>query len=173
MAKRELRYLLEMTTKYLVVDMEKMGAPLTIKTEYLQSDIPNASIEVIDRINTPFDASLDKQFKDEVKDIFYKACAYVHPSKKQLDEQLARYASGATIGFETAKMLADINQATFRTYDIILTMLFIGYGPSMSGDHFIELFDIQPKWKFHKGKYVQEYSKLFDYKSERQQKKTT
>lgn len=165
MAKRELRYLLEMTTKYLVVDLEKMGSPLADKTAYLQSDIPNASIEVVDRITTPFDPALDKQFKDEVKDIFYKACAYVHPSKKQLDEQLARYEKGATIGFETAKMLADLNQATFRVYDIILTMLFIGYGPSMSGDLFIEWFDEQPKWKFHKGKYVRVYSKLFDYKS--------
>lgn len=168
MAKRELRYMLEMTTKYLVVDQEKMGTPLAEKTAYLQSNIPNSSIEVVDRITTPFDPAIDEQFKNEVKDIFYKACAYVHPSKKQLEEQLARNSSGATIGFETAKMLADLNQVTYRTYDIILTMLFIGYGHSMSGDLFVEMFDEQPKWKFHKGKYVKEYSKLFDYKVERQ-----
>jgi len=65
-------------------------------------------------------------------------------------------------------MLADINKLTFRAYDIILTLLFIGFGHSMSGDLFIEIYDTEPKRKFHKGKYLRQYSKLFDYKTERQ-----
>jgi hypothetical protein len=168
MAKREIRYLIEMTTKYLIVDQEKMGQPLSVKTQYLADNIPNSSIEVIDRLSTPFDATLDKQFKDEVKDLFYKACAYVHPSKRQIEEQIDNYSKGVHIGFETAKMLSDINKLLFRSYDIILTMLFIGFGQSMSSDLFIEIYDTEPKWKFHKGKYVKEYSKLFEYKLERQ-----
>jgi len=170
MAKREVRYMLEMTVKYLVVDQEKMGEQLSVKTQHLADNIPNSSIEVIDRLSTPFDTITDKQFKDEVKDMFYKACAYVHPSKRQIDEQVDNYSKGIHIGFETAKTLADINKLLFRGYDIILTMLFIGFGQSLSGDLFIEIYDTEPKWKFHKGKYLKEYSKLFDYKAERQKK---
>jgi len=88
MAKREIRYLIEIVAKYLVVDYEKMGEPISIKTQYLKDNIPNSSIEVVDRLSTPFETLIDKQFKDEIKDIFYKACAYVHPSQRQIEEQL-------------------------------------------------------------------------------------
>jgi hypothetical protein len=171
MAKREIRYLLEMTTKYLVVDQEQSGKDLATRTEYLKDSIPNASIEVVDRLSTPFIADVDKEFKAEVKDIFYKACAYVHPSQKQIQEQITNYSRGIHIGLETARMLSDVNKLLFRSYDIVLTMLFIGFGHSMSGDLFIEYFDTEPKWKFHKGKYVKQYSKLFDNKIERQGRK--
>ncbi len=166
-AKREIRYMLEMTVKYLLVDQVKSGAGINEKTQYLTDNIPNSSIEVVDRLSLPFDAGKNQEFMNEVKDIFYKSCAYVHPSKKQIEEQLANYSKGNTIGFETAKSLADLNKVLFRTYDIILTMLFTGFGPSMSGDLFIELYDDMPKWKFHKGKYVKQYSALFNYKQER------
>jgi len=168
LVRREIRYLIEMSVKYLVVDQEKMGKNLNVKTQYLTDNIPNSSIDVVDRITTPFSPSFDKEFKDEIKDMFYKACAYVHPSQKQIEEQIDNYSKGVNIGFETSKMLTDINKVTFRAYDIILTLLFIGYGHFMSGDLFIELYDNDHKWKFHKGKYVKRYSELFDYKLERQ-----
>ncbi len=167
-AKREIRYLIEMTVKYLVVDQEIMGKSLSVKTKYLVDNIPNSSIEVVDRISTPFDILIDTEFKNEIKDIFYKACAYVHPSQRQIEEQIDNYSKGVNIGFENAKMLANINKATFRAYDIILTLLFIGFGQSMSSDLFVEIYENEPKWKFHKGKYIKKYSMLFDYKSERQ-----
>jgi hypothetical protein len=50
---------------------------------------------------------------------------------------------------------------------MVLVMLFHGFGDSMSGDLFIQLLDDNKKWKFHKSKYVKEYSKNFDYKHER------
>lgn len=51
-------------------------------------------------------------------------------------------------------MLADMNKLIFRAYDMILVMLFHGFGDSMSGDLFIQLLDDNKKWKFHKSKYV-------------------
>ncbi|MCH8955960.1 hypothetical protein IIA28_11685 [candidate division KSB1 bacterium] len=171
MAKRELRYMIEMTVKYLIVDQELMGKELPQKTEYLKTNIPNSSIDVIERMNTPFNETLDLEFKSEIKDFFYKSCAYVHPSKKQIEEQLNNYKKGYTIGFESASMLCDISKLIFRAYDMILVMLFHGFGESMSGDLFIQNFDEDDKWKFHKGKYVKQYSKLFDYKLERKSRK--
>jgi hypothetical protein len=159
-ARRELRYLIEMTTKYVLVDCAKIGESFISKTEYLRDDIPNSSIEVIDDYTTPFSDDLQNAFRSEVKDFFYKACAYVHPSKRQIDEQMTNYERGNTIGFESAKMFTDINKVLFRAYDMILVMVFHSFGHSMTKDLFEQVFDENLKWKFHKGKYVKEFRKV-------------
>lgn len=166
--KRELRYLIELTTKCVVVDYEMMGRSMEDKLAHLYDNIPNSSIDPIDRCPPIFKPALDMAFKAEVKDFFYKACAYIHPSKTQIEERIKNYSKGNTIGFDTAKMLTNCNTLTFRALDIILVLIFHSFGQSMSGDLFINGFDKNPKWKFHKGKYTKEYSALFDYKHERQ-----
>ncbi|RPD96207.1 hypothetical protein EGM88_10605 [Aureibaculum marinum] len=157
--RRELRYLIEMTTKYVLVDYEKMGESFSTKTEYLRDNVPNSSIEVVEDYSTPFSGDLKNQFRSEIKDFFYKSCAYVHPSKKQIDEQMNDYKRGNTIGFESAKMFTEINKMVFRAYDMILVMVFHSFGHSMSKDLFEQIFDEDSKWKFHKGKYVKEFRK--------------
>jgi len=159
--RRELRYLIEMMTKYLTVDYEKMGESITVKTQYLADNIPRSSIDVIDRCSLPFTATKNEELRGEVTDLFKKACAYVHPSKKQVDEQLKNYDKGAYIGFETVKMIVDLNKVTFRVYDILLVMLFHGFGPSMTKDLFESSFNDQKGWKFHKGKYTKELAATF------------
>lgn len=156
--RRELRYLIEMTTKYVLVDYAKMGENFQVKTEYLRDEVPNSSIEVIDDYATPFSGDLKNEFKSEVKDFFYKSCAYVYPSKRQFDEQIKNYERGNFIGFESAKMFTDINKIIFRAYDMILIMTFHSFGHSMTKDLFEQIFNENPKWKFHKGKYVKQYS---------------
>jgi len=158
--RRELRYLIEMITKYVIVDYAKMGESFEIKTQYLKDEIPNSSIEIVMDYSTPFSSATKEQFQSEVKDFFRKACAYVHPSKRQIDEQVANYQRGNTIGFESAKMFTDINRIVYIAYDMILTMVFHSFGHSMSKDIFEQVFNDNPKWKFHKGKYVKEYSKV-------------
>ena len=157
--RRELRYLIEMITKYVLVDYAKMGEAFQVKTEYLRDEVPNSSIEVIDDYSTPFSNELRNEFRNEVKDFFYKSCAYVHPSKRQIDEQVRSYECGNFIGFESAKMFTDINKIIFRAYDMILATMFHGFGHSMAKDLFEQVFMDNPKWKFHKGKYVKQYSK--------------
>lgn len=161
MAKRETRYMIETVVKYLIVDQEEQGQPLAVKTAYLGTSIPNSSIDVVTRMWTPFDPPTDQELKAEISDIFTKACAYVHTSPRQIQEQIGNYEKGQYIGFESGKMLGDMAKLLFRIYDILLTLLFIGFGPSMSKDLFVEVFNEDPKWKFHKGKYVKEYAALF------------
>lgn len=168
--RRELRYMLERSVKYLIVDQELMGKTLSQKTEYLQTSIPNSSIEVIDRMKTYFEPDIDAAFKAEITDYYYKTCGYVHPSRKQVEEQFKNYSQGFTIGFESAKSLASINKLIFRGYDMMLVSLLTGFGESMSGDLFIQVFDGNSSWKFHKGKYVAHFSRLFDYKVERKER---
>jgi hypothetical protein len=157
--RRELRYLIEMTAKYVLVDYVQMGKSLEAKTEYLRDQVHNSSIEIVDDYSTPFSGELQRQFRSEMKDLFYKACAYVHPSKTQIDEQIQNYKRGNTIGFESATMLTNITKIIFRAYDMILVMIFHSFGRSMTKDLFEQLFDDNLKWKFHKGKYVKEFRK--------------
>lgn len=158
-AKRELRYLIEKITKYVIVDYLRMGESFKSKTEYLRDKIPRSSIEIINEYSTPFTDNLKDEFQSEVKDFFYKSCVYVHPSKKQIDEQIKNYEQGHIIGFESPKMFTDMNRVLFRAYDMILVMIFHSFGRSMSKDLFEQLFDEAPKWKFHKGKYIKEFRK--------------
>lgn len=158
--RRELRYLIEMITKYVIVDYAKIGESFQVKSDYLNDEIPNSSIEVIDNYQTPFSSDLKNEFKNEVKDFFYKSCSYVHPSKRQIDEQIRNYEMGNTIGFESAQMLTDINKILFRAYDMILTMMFHSFGPSMSKDLFEQIINENIKWKFHKGKYIKAYKEI-------------
>ncbi|MHB9152956.1 MAG: hypothetical protein ACYC2S_09885 [Spirochaetales bacterium] len=165
--KRELRYLIELSVKSVGVDYLMMGKSIEEKTTFLETSVPNSSIEFIDNYSLPFDESGNDQFRSEIKDFFYKACAYVHPSGKQFKERLERVKKGTYIGFDTAKMLTENNILVFRAFDMILTLMYHGFGESMSGDLFIQFFDNEKLWKFHKGKYVSTYSHLFDYKAER------
>lgn len=161
--KRELRYLIEMITKYVIVDYNKMGEKLELKLQYLQDNIPNSSIEVIGNYSTPFQEPFATNFRNEVKDFFYKSCAYVHPSRKQLTKQISNYTKGNFIGFESAKMFTGLNKIVFRAYDMILTMCFHSFGHSMSKDLFEQIFNENPKWKFHKGKYTKELKNTLFY----------
>lgn len=166
--RRELRYQLELVVKLTVIDINNQELSLNDRLVYLKKNVPNSSINYIDEIILPFSDSDNKQFNSEVKDLYKKLCAYVHPSAKQLYDRINNYRNGATIGLESFPMLEKISKEHFRTYDIILVLMLYGFGQSLSTDLFINGFDSLEKWKFHKGKYVAWYSRLFDYKSKRQ-----
>lgn len=159
--RRELRYLIERVSKYVYIDYEKMSTTLSEKNDFLKNEVPNSSIEIIDKYSTPFIGNEKTEYRNEIRDFFYKTCAYVHPSKKQIDEQLTNYENGNNIGFESAKMFEKINKDIFRAYDIILVMIFHVFGYSMSKDLFEQVFNDNLKWKYHKGKYIKIFKKSY------------
>lgn len=171
-AKRELRYVLETSIKYLVVDQKIPYASYDEKVIYLNEKIPKASISPVDDILV-LGLSNDelKEFKDDVNDLYKKLCKYVHPSKYQIDEYSKRCSRGAYIGFETGKEINEFNRLIFRIYEIIIITAFTSLGFSMTGDLFINVFDEKESWKFNKGKYVNKISHAYDYKVERKKKK--
>ncbi len=167
-AKRELRYCLEMTVKYLAIDQLCREDSLIDKISYLKKNVPRSSISIAESISMPFNKNDNAQLISEIKDLFAKLSSFIHPSKSQLENQLASYERGEYIGFESIKSITAMNKLLFRTYDIILILLLIDFGQSMSGDLFTDLLDHRKDWKFHKGKYVSKFSSLYNYKEERQ-----
>lgn len=173
--KRELRYVLECSVKYLFVDQQTEGgkplAKLDERLDYLQANV-DSSIDVREQLKLhlfhPDDA---KQFIDELYDAYRECCAYVHVSRRQIEERLQLAEDGRSLGFETADELRKIGRLMFRVYDMALALYFHGYGDSMTGDVFITVLDDWNEWKFHKGKYVKIVSGYYDYKHERNMRK--
>jgi len=167
-AKRELRFMLESSVKYLLVDQKTNGLTHEEKIHYFDKNIPSSSIDSITEIRF-FGLNNEEvdEFRNDVKVLFSKLCQYVHPSKYQINEYLRRCQKGAFIGFETQKEINDFNKLLFRILDIIIVLLFEVLGFSFTGDLFIYVFDEIKDYKFKKGKYVSKYSKGYDYKAER------
>lgn len=173
--KRELRYVLESSVKYLFVDQQsESGKPLTTldeRLDFLEANV-DSTMDVREQLKLhlfhPDDA---KQFIDELYDAYRECCAYVHVSRRQIEERLQLAEEGRSLGFETADELRKIGRLMFRVYDMALALYFHGYGASMTGDVFISGLDDWPGWKFHKGKYVRIVSAYYDYKHERNMRK--
>lgn len=174
--KRELRYVLESAVKHLYVDQQMEGrkpvATLVERLDYLHANVDASGIDVRSQLKLeafhPDDA---KQFVDELYCTYRECCAYVHVSRRQIEERLDLAARGRSLGLETAEELRKIGRLMFRTYDIAMALFFHGYGLPMSGDIFINVLDDLADWKFHKGKYVSVVSAYFDYKHERNMRK--
>jgi hypothetical protein len=108
--------------------------------------------------------------RNAVKQSFGALSGYVHPSRKVLDERLARAERGEFTGFEGPGVLEAFNRLASQTLDLAVVMLFEGIGPSFTGDLFLQVFDDLPEWKFHRTRFTPEISRHFDYKVERQQR---
>jgi hypothetical protein len=54
-----------------------------------------------------------------------------------------------------------MNKLTFKIYDLLLVVIFHCFGRKMSGDLFDNVFNENMNWKFHKGRHIKRYSKLY------------
>lgn len=167
--RREMRYMIESAVKYVFVDQQVSGStPLVDRLAILgdTSRVPRSSIApveslVIRMIPDP------QELIGAVRSSFGTLSGYTHLSESQLDERLRRAEKGEYTAFESARSLRAFNRAVGQVYDIVLALVFEGIGPAFTGDLFTVAFDEQPKWKFHRGKFVSQISEFFDYKEER------
>lgn len=167
--KREMRYMVESSVKNLYVDQQLPNAMLQDRVTFLHDKVDRSSISMAGQIQLGgFDANKAKEFTDELADLYYKACAYIHPSKRQIEEQLALAEDGRAYGFETADELREVGRLLFRLYDMVLVLIFSGLGIGLAGDVFVNVLDERTDWRYHKGKYVKLLSSFFNYKVERQ-----
>lgn len=168
--KRELRYIIESSIKYLYADQQTQGKSLEEKIEFLES--LSSSIDIRKELKLSALHNDDaKLLISELNDAYKECCAYVHVSPRQVSERLAQRERGGALGYETTDELRKLNKLIFRVYDMAIALYFHGYDLSMTGDLFVGALDDIPKWSFHKGKYVSTVSAYFDYKHERNMRK--
>ena len=170
-ARREMRYILKSSVKNLYVDQKTPSSNFDDKVIFFHKQVPPSSISIVDDLDLPLSNENKALFIADIKGIYSSACAYVHPSKTQIDERVRLASIEAYIGFERPKDLERINKELFRLYEATLVLVFSALGMSFLGDIFIYWLDDYQDWRFHKGKYMKAVSSAFDYKAERKERK--
>ena len=171
--KRELRYMLEVVVKVVFCDQQVAGnTKLADRIGFINDprQVPRSSVSVVDDL--VFRMVIETQrFIEDVHSAFGSLSGYTHPSKTQLDERFRRAGRGEFSGLESVATLRSFNQKVAACYDLILSLVFEGIGPTTTGDVFIEVLDHEDRWSFRRSKYLRQVSDHFDYKSERNRPK--
>jgi hypothetical protein len=168
-ARRELRYMLEATVKYVYVDQQLPGdASLEERVKFLgdKAKVPRSSVSPISDISLQMVEP--EPFRNAVRQSFASLSGYVHPSREAFEERLRRASRGEFSGFEGPRVLESFNRLASQTLDLVLALNFEGIGRTFSGDLFIQIFDDNANWKFHRTTFTAQVSRYFDYKVERQ-----
>lgn len=168
--RRELRYMLESAVKCVFVDQALPGDAALVDRIAFASDavrVPRSSVDVVDQVRLGIVPN-PHEFRSAVHSTFGTLSGYTHVSKRQLEERYRRSERGEFSGFESATTLRTFVRLMVQTYDLVLALIFEGIGPSFTGDLFVEIFDEEKRWAFHKTRFVKQVSRFFDYKAERQ-----
>jgi hypothetical protein len=165
-ARRELRFLLEAAVKLSSRDFhpeaknfEERLAGLNDRGQRFEDYV--ATLVYFKEFEKPAEAN------GAILSLYRELSRYVHASAPQFEDAMARARRDEDAGMESVATLNRFNRLAFQVYDLVLVRLFQGLGLGMAGDIFTGILDDEPKWRFHKGKFVGRLSKCFDYKHER------
>jgi len=167
-ARREFRYLLELSIKALYVDQQIPKETYENKLEFLDKRVSNTSISMINdtRIYLIKPESED-DFKLEAKRAYGYSSKYIHPTIHQINERIAQIANGVYVGFETHNEFKIANDELRKIFALILVFAFNAIGGDFTGDMFVGYLDTMKDWEYHKSRFISEIDASYDYKVER------
>lgn len=171
-ARRELRFLLEAAVKLSSRDTHTDAAAFEDRLAGLDDREKRfedyvANLRYFDGFEKPEEANAD------ILSLYSDLSRYVHATVPQFQMAMDRSRKGEPVGMETVATLNRFNKLAFRVYDLVLVRIFYGVGLGIAGDIFTTALDDEPKWRFHKGKFVGRMSRCFDYKVKRQVRKNS
>lgn len=169
-ARRELRYMIELAIKALYVDQKMPKSRLDARLIYFDRKLDPASISPVkDLVFAILSDSNAKSVTGKLLAAYARACEYVHPSVRQIEERLELAERGISPGFETADELRQSNEEVFEGFSLVLVLLFEAIGGSFAGDIW-ETGGLSDRddWIFHGHPLVAALDEHFDYKAERQ-----
>lgn len=171
-ARRELRYMIELAIKAFFVDQQMPKSSLQHRLIYFDRKLDPSSITPVKQLKfTILAAPEAEEAVEKLLAAYSRACQYVHPSLKQIEERLRLAERGTSPGFETAEELCQSNDEVFETFALVLVLLFETIGGSFAGDIWetAGLSD-RNEWVFHSHPLVAALDEHFDYKAERQER---
>jgi hypothetical protein len=168
-ARRELRFLLEASTKLSSRDFhpdaktfdERMNG-LADRSQKFSDYIVH--LDYFDGFENPEDAN------QATLSLYSDLSRFVHPTATQFRTAMGKSKRNESPGMESVATLNAFNRLTFQVYDLALVRFFHSLGLSIAGDIFVQILDGESAWRFHKGKFTQRLSRCFDYKHERRVK---
>lgn len=169
-ARREMRFLLEASIKAWWCDSVEPSGGVQNKIEFL-NDLGSARFrEVIDTLNPRLlDEPTRKNLVQIIINLYALLSTHVHASTVGISVNLNRLRRGEYVGFEAIADINRVNELFARVLDISLAAVFESFDAALLGDVFVQVFDDNPKWTFHKTLFVKNISAHYDYKAERQQ----
>lgn len=170
-AKREIRYLIDSSMRYLYVDQQLWRGSIEEKLVFFDKKVDKSNIKYIKDIDLHMIKSPDlkSEFTSEYKSTYYKACEYVHASTKQIEERFALYEQGITIGLDRAEQLQEVAELLSEAYSSLLVFTFHAAGVSTAGDLMVDTLSPHDNWVYNGNKYLAEIDRHFDYKHERKE----
>jgi hypothetical protein len=170
-AKREIRYLIDSSMRYLYVDQQLWRGTIKEKLVYFDKKVDKSNIKYINDIDFHMIKApeLKSAFCSEYKTVYYKACEYVHASTKQIEERFSLYEQGITIGLDRAEQLKEVTELLREVYSSLLVFTFHAAGVSTTGDLMVDTLSPQESWVYNGNRYITEIDRHFDYKYERKE----
>jgi hypothetical protein len=165
-ARRELRFLLEAVVKLSSRDFHPAAKSFEERLDGLE-DRKKRFEDYVAELNYFPEFEKPEEANGAILSLYAELSHYVHASTSQFEAALARGRRDEDPGMESVGTLNRFNNLAFQVYDLVLVHIFYGVGLSMAGDIFTTTLDDEPKWRFHKGKFVSRMSKCFNYKHER------
>jgi hypothetical protein len=168
-ARRELRYLLELSVQSLFVDQKMQRSSFEDRLTFFDKKVNKSGVmPEVDKIDLYLLPAKTDEIIADIKSAFRRASQYVHPSVNQIEERLKLANANITIGFDSADTLRSINDELFEVFALVLTLYFHTVGQSTCGDLFEGLFSDMPEWSFHWHRHIVSIDEKYDYKAERQ-----
>jgi hypothetical protein len=168
-ARRELRYLLELSVKALFVDQHMPRSPFDHRLAFLERKVKTHGLTPeLDQLQLDmFDAAAKTAFVEDMGRAYGRASKYVHPSVEQIRERTDAAAAGLPLGFDSADALAAVAKQIFDVYGMVLVLVLHSLGPAITGDVMEAAFGEDESWLFRRHRHVAKVDESFDYKAER------
>lgn len=165
-ARRELRFLLEAAVKLSTRDFHSEATTFEERLRGL-NDRDKRFEDYVAELRYEAEFEKPEEANAAILSLYSELSKFVHATEPQFSAALIRGKRGEDAGMESVATLNRFNQLAFQVYDLVLVRIFCSIGLSMAGDIFTGILDDEPKWRFHKGKFVGRLSRCFDYKHER------
>lgn len=167
-AKREIRYLIELSIKVSVVHENNYHASIEEKLAAFNSQLESTNISINKRLLLQMlPAALHAEFREEVGRIYGETSSYVHLTPKQIKERMEAVDSGFMPGKESPEEVASFNNLLSRGLACSLVFVMHGLPEFATGDWLVEDDGLTNKWYFVKSRFIGGIDSHFDYKAER------
>lgn len=167
-ARRELRFLLEASTKLAVIQHEAYATSIQDKVTHFDRMLASSSISCKNRLSLHLiEEHLRPQFLDEVGRLYGEGSNYVHLSPLQVQGRMLAVGAGHTLGFEgveEARVAADL---AARTLAASIVLLLHGVPRYVAGDLLVESDGTSRDRFFAQSRFIASIDAKFDYKHER------
>ena len=167
-AKRETRFLLELSIKMAYVQQKAYDKKVEEKIKLYTKQIRSTNIGIKNQIMFSYlSAESKSNFLNDVGKIYSEASLFVHLTVENMTQRIQKVTDGNYIGYESIEELKATNVFLKKIISYCMIFIIESLPDYVVGDWFGMLYPETKSWYFLKSKYVSEIDMTFDYKEER------